>query len=245
MARHLPVPACCATLRTLAQANRVIAANQVGLLKALFKQQTGSLLLRHTGIQFAAIHRLPVVPIGAQCNKPHECQFKEFCQKQVEAELSTKTKGGEAIVPLTLLPDRAGKELAARLADKGYTSLLNVVPSDLVVTNAKFCGLLSAWAAKEKAFPVRVINDGTKTPEERLGAMGDIAFVLKEIGMNSDLVVVGSDNLFDADLAPFFAAATARKTSPTVGLYDISDVGMATKYGVVGLNAQDKIISLE
>ena len=52
------MPACCATLRTLAQANRVIAANQVGLLKALFKQLAGSLLLRHTGIQFAAIHSL-------------------------------------------------------------------------------------------------------------------------------------------------------------------------------------------
>ena len=34
----------------------VIAANQVRLLKALFKQLAGSLLLRHTGIQFAAIH---------------------------------------------------------------------------------------------------------------------------------------------------------------------------------------------
>ena len=50
------MPACCATLRTLAQANKVIAANQAGLLKALFKQLTGSLLLRHTGLQFAAIH---------------------------------------------------------------------------------------------------------------------------------------------------------------------------------------------
>jgi hypothetical protein len=56
MAQHLPVPACCATLGTLALAHRVIAAYQVGLLKALFKQPTGSLLLRHTGIQFAAIH---------------------------------------------------------------------------------------------------------------------------------------------------------------------------------------------
>ena len=35
---------------------RIIAANQVGLPKALFKQPTGSLLLRHTGTQFAAIH---------------------------------------------------------------------------------------------------------------------------------------------------------------------------------------------
>ena len=50
------MPACCATLGTLAKANKVIAANRVGLLKALFKQLTGSLLLRPTGIQFAAIH---------------------------------------------------------------------------------------------------------------------------------------------------------------------------------------------
>ena len=37
----------------------VIAANQVGLLIALFKQLAGSLLLRHTGIQFSAIHSFP------------------------------------------------------------------------------------------------------------------------------------------------------------------------------------------
>lgn len=115
----------------------------------------------------------------------------------------------------------------------------------LVVTNAKFCGLLSAWAAQEKMFSVRVINDGTKTPEERLGAMGDIAFVLKEIGMLSDLIVVGSDNLFDADLSAFLDAAVLRRTAPTVGLYDIANLGMASKYGVVQLNREDRIISLE
>ena len=38
--------------------DEVNAASKVGLLKALFKQLAGSLLLRHTGIQFAAIHRL-------------------------------------------------------------------------------------------------------------------------------------------------------------------------------------------
>lgn len=34
----------------------MIAANQVGILKAIFKQPTGTLLLHLTGIEFAAIH---------------------------------------------------------------------------------------------------------------------------------------------------------------------------------------------
>lgn len=145
-------------------------------------------------------------------------------------------------IPKALL-EVAGNSLIGHTLEK-FRAVRNI-DEVLVVTNAKFCDLLSSWAAKEQAFPVRVINDGTKTPEERLGAMGDIAFVLEEIGMNSDLVVVGSDNLFDADLAAFFAAAASRKTSPTVGLYDISNAGMASKYGVVQLDTQDKIISLE
>ena len=73
------MPAYCATLRTLAQANKVIAANQAGLLKALFKQLTGSLLLRHTGIQFAAIHsgKLLAIENGKVDNALDACDEAE------------------------------------------------------------------------------------------------------------------------------------------------------------------------
>ena len=61
----------------------VIAANQVGLLKALFKQLAGSLLLRHTGIQFAAIHNAPS-KISAVSSSPMSCSSKiSICLAQV------------------------------------------------------------------------------------------------------------------------------------------------------------------
>ena len=56
-----------AAIGPYSQAIEVNAVNQVGLLKALFKQPTGSLLLRHTGIQFAAIHSRSQNAVSSPC----------------------------------------------------------------------------------------------------------------------------------------------------------------------------------
>ena len=49
-----------------------------------------------------------------------------------------------------------------------------------VVTNNKFTSHFQKWAETHKDIKVRVINDGTNTPEERLGSIGDINYVWKQ-----------------------------------------------------------------
>jgi glucose-1-phosphate thymidylyltransferase len=117
----------------------------------------------------------------------------------------------------------------------------------VVVTNAKFHGLLSAWAAKRsgRPFPVRIVNDGTHTPEERLGAIGDILFVLEQEKNPDDWLVAGSDNLFDYSLGDYFAFARNQAPSVTVGCYDLESLENAVKYGVIELDGAGKILSLE
>jgi glucose-1-phosphate thymidylyltransferase len=117
----------------------------------------------------------------------------------------------------------------------------------MVVTNAKFYDLLSAWAQgrSDKTIPLRVINDGTHTPEDRLGAIGDILFVLKQTGIVTDLVVAGSDNLFNYAIKDFFSFGAAKAPSVTIGCYDLQDLGNATKYGVIELDPTGKILSME
>ena len=41
-----------------------------------------------------------------------------------------------------------------------------------------------------------MIDDGTTSDEDRLGAIGDIGFVIEREGIDDDLVVVAGDNLF-------------------------------------------------
>ena len=116
----------------------------------------------------------------------------------------------------------------------------------LVVTNDKFHTHFEDWAKAQKKFPypIRVINDGTKTPEERLGSVGDMNFVLKKTNLKDDLLVIGGDNLFDYELTDYLEFSKNKKTI-TIGLYDIGDLNQAPKFGVVSLDQKCKIINFE
>ncbi len=118
----------------------------------------------------------------------------------------------------------------------------------LVVTNDKFYGHFQEWAKKFTGHRVKmtVLNDGTKTNEDRLGSVGDIHFALQQKKINDSLIVVGGDNLFDFDLKAFYAFAKGKpKDSVTIGVYDIHSIPEATKFGVVELGKDGKIISFE
>jgi len=117
----------------------------------------------------------------------------------------------------------------------------------LVVTNNKFTGHFERWAQEQTACPVpiRVVNDGTNSPEDRLGSVGDIRFVINDLSLNNDLLVIGGDNLFDYSLADFVEFACIKSPRVSIGLYDIEDIQSATKFGVVEVDEDRKIVSFE
>ena len=146
--------------------------------------------------------------------------------------------------PKALL-DICGKTLIDHTIEKFFD--VQGIDEVVVVTNAKFYQMLVSWAQKHqgKPFSLRVINDGTHTPEERLGAIGDILFVLDQVPGDSDWVVVGSDNLFDYSISSFFDFARKQGPFATIGCYDIRTLSEASKYGVIELDTKGKIVSLE
>lgn len=117
----------------------------------------------------------------------------------------------------------------------------------VVVTNDKFFQILSEWAEGYKNFKcdIRVVNDGTKTPEDRLGSIGDLNFVLKMEADLHDWVVVGSDNIFDYKLDDFIQFAMGKPGAATIGLYDVGSKESATSYGVVSVDEQKTVTSFE
>lgn len=117
----------------------------------------------------------------------------------------------------------------------------------LVVTNNKFYTVFQDWAKKHSQFPapIKIINDGTKTPDDRLGSVGDIHFAIQQEKVQDDLLVIGGDNLFDDDLSKYFSFAGEKNPSATIGVYDIHSRKEATKFGVVDIDNYGKIISFE
>jgi glucose-1-phosphate thymidylyltransferase len=141
-----------------------------------------------------------------------------------------------------LLP-LAGRPMLDYLADK--IDDVEAVGALHVVTNARFAPNFQAWARERSGrLPVRVHDDGTSSNSDRLGAIGDLRFVIESAGLaGDDLLVVAGDNLFDFSLSDMVGFWRDRGGS-AVGVHDVGDLALAREYGVVELDPDDRVVSL-
>ena len=110
-----------------------------------------------------------------------------------------------------------------------------------LVTNARFAGAFRDWAPAD----VVVHDDGTTSNEDRLGAIGDIAFAIREGGLEgADLLIVAGDNLIGYSLADFVSFWRAKDGS-AIAVREIDDRSLLTQYGVVELDGDDRVVGLE
>jgi glucose-1-phosphate thymidylyltransferase len=153
---------------------------------------------------------------------------------------------GTRLYPVTLntskaLVDICGTTILDETADKlAGAGIENIY----VLSNEKFKNDLTAWA-DQRGGSIKVVSDGSTSPESMLGAIGDLDFFLRTTRFDEDLFIFGSDNLFSWQLDAF--VAFARKTAkPVVGVYDMKDKAeVAGKFGVVETDAVGKVVSFE
>lgn len=117
-----------------------------------------------------------------------------------------------------------------------------------VVTNHTFAGAYDAWlrdfSRRRKSSPaITIHDDGSTTPETRLGAIGDLQFVVERAGIKDDLLVVAGDNLIDNGLEGF--VSYARDKGAAVGLKDFQDPQKVRHYGVVEVNDEGRVVGFE
>ena len=110
-----------------------------------------------------------------------------------------------------------------------------------LVTNARFATALADWAPDD----VTVHDDGTTSNEDRLGAIGDIAFALERGGLEGeDLLVVAGDNLLGYSLVDYVDFWRAKGGS-AIAVHQVEDRGLLSQYGVVELDEDDRVVGLE
>ena len=144
--------------------------------------------------------------------------------------------------PKSLLPV-GGRPIMDRIMDK--LSLIKGWDEIYVITNAKFYDNFVKWAQgtsfRDK---ISVINDGTTSNENRLGAIKDMYAVMEEKAIDDDLLVVAGDNLFEFNISAFMEFARSND-GVSVALYDIGSRDMARNYGVVALDKSDMVVDFE
>jgi glucose-1-phosphate thymidylyltransferase len=107
-----------------------------------------------------------------------------------------------------------GEKLPKGLIETENSTLVGRVVSELrssnieeiaIVTNNKYYPAYKSWAESEKQEDmIKLLNDGTTAPENRLGALGDLLFAINELGwQDEDILVAPSDTFFAFPLSKF------------------------------------------
>jgi glucose-1-phosphate thymidylyltransferase len=116
-----------------------------------------------------------------------------------------------------------------------------------IVTNARFADQFEEWArthGRYAPFPCTIVNDGSTDDTNKLGAIGDIHFVLQTRALDEDLVIVAGDNLFSEPLAGF-GDYCRQRNAPVLGIYDVGDLEQIKKYNAISTDTDGRIIFFE
>ncbi|MCR4405102.1 MAG: NDP-sugar synthase [Candidatus Acetothermia bacterium] len=126
----------------------------------------------------------------------------------------------KALLPVAGRPiiEHVLERLEARFTEKPIISI-----------NRRFAPQFERWAASYQK-DVRLVVEETHSEDEKLGAVGALAFLIEELGLREEILVLGGDNIVEFDLEEFIAAYRGR---PLLALYDLGDrERVRGKYGV-------------
>jgi glucose-1-phosphate thymidylyltransferase len=145
------------------------------------------------------------------------------------------------------LLDVAGKPMMEWVIDN--LAPIRGIEKVFVVTNSKFAADFQAWAEQynrtHAKLAFEIINDGSTSDTDKLGAIGDISLVVNRANLAaSDLIVVAGDNLFSESLEKF-GEFCSEKNQPVLGVHDVGSLSEAKKYGVIAVDASGAITSFE
>ncbi len=147
--------------------------------------------------------------------------------------------------PKPLLPV-AGKPMIDYVLDN--LAPIGGIDRVYVVTNAKFAGHFQKWAddycAVKTKLNFTIANDGSTDDTNKLGAIGDIHFVLKSQNVDDDIIVVAGDNLFSEKL-PDFGRFCRQQNAPVLAVYDVGDLEQIKKYNAITLDGEGRITFFE
>lgn len=144
--------------------------------------------------------------------------------------------------PKMLLEIEEGKPLLDYILEK--VNEVDSVDEIFAVTNNKYFNHLNDWASKkENIKPIKVVNDNTNSNNDRLGAIGDINYLIDVCGIDDELLIIAGDSLFNYDLNDLISFYK-EKNGPVVACKINDDYEALKSFAVVNLE-NDRVVLLE
>jgi glucose-1-phosphate thymidylyltransferase len=112
-----------------------------------------------------------------------------------------------------------------------------------VVTNAKFAERFREWAESYPA-DVVVLDDGTTSEDDRLGAIGDLQLAIEREGLDDDLIVAAGDSIFTERLDDF-ARFGQERDAAAIAVYDVGDLEEMKRLSSIGVDDESRLVTFE
>ncbi|MEG0021878.1 MAG: sugar phosphate nucleotidyltransferase [Bacilli bacterium] len=144
--------------------------------------------------------------------------------------------------PKALLEIGEGKPLLDYILDEVNT--INEIDEIIVITNNRYTPHFQKWAStKNNIKPIKILNDNTNSNTDRLGAIGDMQYTIKNCNIDDDIIVIAGDNLFDYKLQGVIDYYNKVK-NPVAVTKEINDINMLRSFAVAKCNNEDRILEL-
>jgi glucose-1-phosphate thymidylyltransferase len=115
-----------------------------------------------------------------------------------------------------------------------------------IVTNAKFAETFRAFVRDwDGPFELAVVDDGTTSDEDKLGAIGDLALVLETEGVDDDLLVAAGDSIFGEGGLDEFAREARERGAPAIAVYDVGEPDAVKRYSAITVDDDERIVAFE
>lgn len=115
----------------------------------------------------------------------------------------------------------------------------------IVISNDRFYTSFLDWSKETKSdITVTVLNDGTDSNENRLGAIGDIQFAIDEKNIDEEIVVIAGDNFFTYKLLDYYNFYR-EKDGDCICAKRIDDKELLKRVAIGEIDENNKVIGLE
>lgn len=115
----------------------------------------------------------------------------------------------------------------------------------IIVSNHKFYQQFLLWKdALHSRVAVTIVDDGSTSNDNRLGAVRDIGFAIEECGIEDDLLVMAGDNLLGFSIKGFAEFYNEKKAACIMCHYEPS-IEKLRRTGVAIVDKNGKVLSMQ
>lgn len=145
-------------------------------------------------------------------------------------------------IPKALLPIGDSTILEFLLAKIAEVAAIDQV---VIVTNSRFFAQFEKWLEQHPGKQqLTVLDDGTTSDDDRLGAIADLQFAIDAAAIDEDVLVLAGDNLFDFSLVDF-VAFFHRVGQNCITAHELTDPEALRRTGVIEVDEQARVVSFE